>query len=160
MDGGNAVGLPGRRQDVFGWKYLEPIFQQSLPMYSWNHWLNQRFACSLTINTGKVFQICKNIINSRLCIMNFIWNSTAVPLILHRHTGLDLVSSMLLKPLDSGLRRNDGRMLLIFMSPIHQILYFPCTSSTIWKLDEGNGKVVLKYHYNIPCSKLCSGFTL
>jgi len=60
-------------------------------------------------------------------------NFTAVPLTPHRHTGLDLISSKLLKPLGSGLgfgvlrrptayihiglRRNNGEMLLIFMSP-------------------------------------------
>ena len=43
--------------------------------------------------------------------------NTAVPLTPHRHAGLDPVSSKLLKPLDSGLRRNDGEMLSTFMSP-------------------------------------------
>ncbi len=34
-----------------------------------------------------------------------------------RHKFFDPVSSKLLKPLDSGLRRNDGEVLSIFMSP-------------------------------------------
>ena len=52
-------------------------------------------------------------------------NVTAVPLTRYRHTGLDPVSSKPLKPLDSGLGRNDGGMLFIFMSPKHQSLYLP-----------------------------------
>ena len=39
---------------------------------------------------------------------------TAVPLTLHRHTGIDPVSCKSLKPLDSGLRRNDGGFFSIF----------------------------------------------
>jgi hypothetical protein len=39
---------------------------------------------------------------------SFIIIITAVPLTRYRHTGLDPVSSKSLKPLDSGLRRNDG----------------------------------------------------
>ena len=54
-----------------------------------------------------------------------IMNITAVPLTSHRHTGLDPVSSKSLKPLDSGLRRNDGRILFIFMFPVRQVLDFP-----------------------------------
>ncbi|NOY17500.1 MAG: hypothetical protein GXP23_11365 [Gammaproteobacteria bacterium] len=36
------------------------------------------------------------------------------PLTPYRHAGLDPVSSKSLKPLDPGLRRNDGEMLSIF----------------------------------------------
>ncbi|NOY16423.1 MAG: hypothetical protein GXP23_05755, partial [Gammaproteobacteria bacterium] len=47
----------------------------------------------------------------------FTFSFTAVPLMPHRHAGLDPVSSKSLKLLDSGLRRNDGEMLSIVMSP-------------------------------------------
>jgi len=50
-------------------------------------------------------------------------NFTAAPLTFHRHAGLVPASRTLLKPLDSGLRRNDGKVLTVFMSQFNKPAY-------------------------------------